>query len=130
MNKIPDIVGDEEILNRRIHPTFCRPDGHISSQAFRDQNMSVDRASYRDSDESLSNYAGFGLAGFQTGKARMLDQEVVSAKELLNPAHALVMGHKSKAIARKIAESAVWIVSVQSNERTSQAASGSMRTSS
>lgn len=44
--EVPGVVADEEPLHRRIHPTFVRPDGSVSSQAFRDREMSVDRGLY------------------------------------------------------------------------------------
>ena len=37
-------------------------------------------------------------------------QEVVPDKELLNPAHALVKGHKNKRTAHLLAAAALWVV--------------------
>ena len=72
MTVAPKDIDDKEQLNRRIHPTFVKPDGTVSSQAFTDLKMSVDRAEYRKPKESLLNYNGYGLAGFLTQIARKI----------------------------------------------------------
>lgn len=107
---IPNEVADDEGLHRRIHPTFLRPDGSVSSQAFRDERMSVDRAKFRPVRDTLEGYDGYGLARLLTVVARRFQQEVAADKQLLNPAHALVKGQKTKGIARKLARKAFWIV--------------------
>jgi hypothetical protein len=106
------MVNDEEPLHRRIHPNFRKPDGTISSQAFRDDQLSVDRGHYRTAEDSLLNYSSFGLAALVTSSARSLEQEVVSDPDLLNPAHALVKGHKTKAVAKALARASNWIVPI------------------
>lgn len=107
---IPDDIADTEALNRRIHPDFVRPDGSVSSQAFTDAELSADRAMYWDVSETLRGYDGYGVASIITSFARELQQEVVADKLLLNPAHALVKGKKSKSTARALARSAIWVV--------------------
>lgn len=107
---IPDEIDDTEHLNRRIHPEFVKPDGSVSSQAFTDTELSVDRASYWAAAETLRGYNGYGVAGIIASFARSLQQEVVSDKLLLNPAHALVKGKKTKSIARGLARSASWVI--------------------
>lgn len=112
MIDIPQEIDDEEVLNRRIHPTFVKPDGRPSSQAFKDPEMSVDRAKYRPPDESIHQYPEYGLAGFDAALARELEQKVESQPELLNPAHAVVRGKKSKSVARRLARAASWVIGV------------------
>src|SRR5262249_29876451 len=112
VDDIPDDIADTEPLNRRIHPDFVRPDGSVSSQAFTDSELSVDRAAYWDVAETLRGYDGYGVASIITSFARKLQQEVVADKLLLNPAHALVKGKKSKSIARALARSAIWAVAL------------------
>jgi hypothetical protein len=112
VDNIPDDIADTEALNRRIHPDFVRPDGSVSSQAFTDTELSVDRAMYWDVSETLRGYDGYGVASIITSFARGLRQEVVADKLLLNPAHALVKGKKSKSIARALARSAIWEVAL------------------
>ncbi len=108
--EIPPEVDDTEPLHRRIHPTFVHPTGRISSQAFTDRDMSVDRGRYREVSETMQNCAGFGIAGFLAEAARKLGQEVRADPELLNEAHALVVGKKTKSIARKLARASDWVV--------------------
>jgi hypothetical protein len=109
-DNIPEDIADTEALNRRIHPDFVRPDGSVSSQAFTDTELSVDRAAYWDVSETLRGYHGYGAASIIASFARGLQQEVMADKLLLNPAHALVKGRKSKSIARALARSAIWEV--------------------
>lgn len=112
MSSVPPTVADEEPLHRRIHPTFQRPDGTISSAAFTDPEMSVDRGHYRSIEESLENYGTFGLAVLLASAARQLGQTVVADPDLLNPAHALVRGHKSRSVARSLARASAWMVKI------------------
>ena len=112
MSEIPTDIVDTENLNRRIHPTFVKPDGSVSSQAFTDLKMSVDRAKYRTIKESLLNYNGYGLAGFLTLIAINAGQEVYAEPKLLNYAHAIVSGKKTKSIARIFAKASAWVVNI------------------
>ena len=109
-NEIPDEISDEESLHRRIHPTHIHPDGRLSSQSFRDPEMSVDRADFWPVENTLQGYQGCGVAVLQAIDARNLGQEVLSKKELLNPAHAVVIGKKPKSIARNLARAAAWVL--------------------
>ncbi|HEX4961271.1 MAG TPA: hypothetical protein VF173_10570 [Thermoanaerobaculia bacterium] len=106
---VPDEIADTEALNRRIHPDFVRPDGSVSSQAFTDVELSVDRAAYWEVAQTLRGYDGYGVASLIALVARGLHQEVVADKKPLNPAHALVKGKKTKSIARALARSAAWV---------------------
>ncbi len=100
---VPSTISDDEKLHRRVHPTFIKSDGSVSSQAFTDSEMSVDKADYRSLDETMDGCPNHGCAAAQTEFARDLGQEVVSVPELLSPAHAHVNGKKTKSIARKLA---------------------------
>jgi hypothetical protein len=115
--EIPGEVDNAEPLHRRIHPTFIRPDGRISSQAFTDPELSVDRGLYRDVAETLMNCDGFGVAVFLARSARELGQEVRADPQLLNKAHALVVGKKTKSIARRLARSSQWKVEIDSTSK-------------
>lgn len=110
MIEVPGVVADSEPLHRRIHPTFVRPDGSVSSQAFRDREMSVDRGDYWEAAQSLHGYDGYGLASILTSSARACQQEVVADGTLFNPAHAIVRGDKPKSTARRLAIAATWVV--------------------
>ena len=106
-------VADQELLHRRIHWTHVKPDGSLCSAAFTDPEMSVDRAALRRADETLRDHVGHGLAALTAGFARSLDQEVREAPELLNKAHALVVGKKTKGTQKKFAKAATWVVRAQ-----------------
>lgn len=97
-------IADLEMLHRRIHPAQMQ-DGRVSTAAFSDPEMSVDRARMRTAQESLQKHAGYGLAGFTAGFARGVKdpQEVLPSPSLFNPSHALVKGKKSKATRREFA---------------------------
>lgn len=110
--EIPILVADDEPLHRRIHPTFKKDDGTVSSAAFSDPEMSVDRSPYWGLDQTLLGYSGYGVAALLAASARGYDQEVVSDPMLLNPAHALVKGEKPKSIARKLARASAWVVQI------------------
>ena len=103
-------VADDEVLHRRIHPLQVRPDGSPCSAAFTDPEMSVDRARYRQVEETLNGHPGYGAAGLIAGFVRSLSQEVRAVPELLNKGHALVVGKKSKSTRRKLAGAATWVV--------------------
>jgi hypothetical protein len=107
----PD-VADAEVLHRRVHPHYVKPDGSVSSQAFTHLEMSVDRSSYCTPEQTLSEFPGMGIASFIAALARGLNQEVVSAPTIFNPAHALVKGKKTKRIAKSFARAAQWVVPV------------------
>jgi hypothetical protein len=107
---IPELVADDEPLHRRIHPFFRKPDGRVSSQAFTDPEMSVDRGRYWSAGQTLHGCNGHAVAMVVTFFARGLQQEVVADPVLLNPAHALVKGKKSKSIAKSFARMAQWVV--------------------
>lgn len=100
---VPPSIANDEKLHRRVHPTFIRSDGSVSSQAFTHTEMSVDRAKYRSLDETLDGYPEHGCAALKTEFARDLGQEIVAVPELLNPAHAHVNGKKTKSIAKELA---------------------------
>lgn len=112
VTEIPASVADDEPLHRRIHPTFKKEDGTVSSAAFTDREMSVDRSPYCNVEQTLFGYGGYGVAALLAATARTFDQEVISDPLLLNPAHALVKGEKPKSIARKLARASIWRVQI------------------
>lgn len=107
-----EAVAPDELLHRRIHPTFQKPDGTVSSQAFTDNELSVDRAALRTAGKSLENFAGHGLVGFSASSAVALGLAVRAAPVLLNPAHAEVVGNKTKSVARALARASCWVVQI------------------
>lgn len=99
----PEVLDDEGLL-RRIHPTQVKACGSVSSAAFTDAELSVNRASIASVEETIAKYPAHGVASFEARVARALEQEVVAAPELLNRAHALVRGKKTKSVQRKLAQ--------------------------
>jgi hypothetical protein len=93
-------------------------DGTISSQAFRNEEMSVDRGMYRDVTETLLGFPSQGVARLIASEVRAFNQEVIADKEMFNEAHALVNGKKSKTIARALARiaSGAWVVQIPGSE--------------
>lgn len=115
----PASIADEEMLARRIHPNHIKPDGTISSAAFTDDELSVDRSAYRSTEDSLRDHPDKGLAHFQAGRVRseplLRYLELKSDPDFTNPAHALVLGKKTRAISRELAKCAQIIVPVPSS---------------
>src|SRR5262245_59235671 len=103
-------IDDDEVLHRRIHPEFVKPDGSPSSQAFTDDNMSVDRAIRRTARETIEGYSGFGVAALVTSPVRALGLKVIPDLLVYNDAHALVQGKKTRAISRKLARMSSMVI--------------------
>lgn len=114
-------VTDNEVLHRRVHPTHVKPDGSVSSAAFTDDELSVDRASLRTPEVTLEGRRNYGIVSLVVGEVRSLKQEVRADPTLLNPAHALVLGHKPKSLQRQLARSARWVVRVADQCTSAQA---------
>lgn len=109
-DEIPDVVSDDEPLNRRIHSYQVKDDGSASSAAFTDDEMSSDRADWRSAVDSLAEHPLMGLAQYITSAARAEAQKVIARKELLNPAHAEVHGKKTRAVAKRLARASRVVV--------------------
>ena len=112
---------DSADLWRRIPPWHFVNDensGQIrpSSAAFEDDPdgspMSVVQGSETSGpDSALSGHSGFALASFTAGLAKECGQSIVRDPLPEEPAHALVCGTKTKAIRRRLAREATWVVS-------------------
>jgi len=102
-------VLDSELLHRRVHPIQCKDNGVVSSAAFRDPRLSVDRAGMRSVDESLSGHPTYGLVSIETRIARGHKLEVIYQPELFNRAHTLILGKKTRAISKDLAKNSKWV---------------------
>lgn len=102
-------IADVDALYRRIHPLQVK-DGRPSSAAFKDTELSVDLARLTTLERSFMGYPLHGLASITAGYTRSLEQTVFHDPLQSNLAHALVKGHKTPGIARKLARSAKWEV--------------------
>lgn len=105
-----EVVGPDETLHRRIHPTRVKSNGSVSSGAFKDPEMSVDRAALTDVKDTMEGYSGYALAAFVCQLALDLEQEVRPAPELLNKGHTLIIGAKPKSVARAFARQSSWVI--------------------
>jgi hypothetical protein len=113
-------ITDEAALWRRIPPWHFVPDentGQVrpSSAAFdNDPNgspMSVVLAAEAIGPEQvLAGHPGFALASIKVGLVRECQQGVVRDPLPDEPAHALVFGHKTKMVRRRMAREATWVV--------------------
>ncbi len=111
-----DIVDDSNLL-RRVCPQWLIYNENdeierVSSAAFRNQKNSeafsvliesVVLDTGRNVVDVLNNYSGYGLASFTAGLARNCGQRIVPFPENNEPAHANVVGTKTKGISRRFA---------------------------
>jgi hypothetical protein len=71
--------------------------------------MSVDRlALLANANDALAEWPNCGLARLVTGEIRQLGLQVEADPLPNKPAHALVLGKKTKSIARRLARMASW----------------------
>lgn len=89
-------IPDEVDLYRRIHPTHVKPDGAISSAAFKDPDLSCDDSRQCGPEITGGRGCCTGVAKFHAGFARERGQSVEADPELDNPAHCLVRGNKKR----------------------------------
>ena len=69
-------------------------------------------------EQSLHGWEGYGLAALLACDVRALGLEVKADPLDDNPAHAVVQGNKTKAIAWRLARTAKWIVQVGKPDET------------
>jgi hypothetical protein len=117
-------IPDQAELFRRIPPCHFVPDQNSgglrpSSAAFNDHPngspMSVVLADVlaamgRRPDDVLAGHIGFALAKITAGFARECQQGVAREPLEDEPAHAVVFGRKTKAVMRKLATEAHWVI--------------------
>jgi hypothetical protein len=115
---------DSERLWRRIHPKWVVPDGNtgalrLSSAAFSNSSdgspMSIVLAGVaatrgRGPESIIVGHLGFSVAAIAAGFARSLGQSVLRDPQPEEPARGLVAGDKPKAIRRKMASEAQWVI--------------------
>lgn len=101
------LAADDELW-RRIHADQYVPDGsggwRVSTAAFKDPEMSVDRAAIRSAageDHSMTRQDGAGVAVFTVQTALDVKQACVADPLDDNAAHALVVGNKKQRSVQK-----------------------------
>jgi hypothetical protein len=113
-------IADDEVLPRCLQPDWIVPGNHgrmrIASAAFKHEEMSILFYSLlqnqgRTVRDALSGHSDNSLCSITTGLARELCQRVVYDVEPPNdPAHGLVVGKKTKAVANRFAREALWVI--------------------
>lgn len=99
-----DLLDGIERLWRRIHPIHFK-DGRLTSAAFSGYEMSVDIERIQQ-DMMITLGDDAGVAEFRAAAAQALNQRTIADPLPDNPAHALVVGHKSKSTRRSLREAA------------------------
>lgn len=118
-------IRDEDLLWRRVPPWHFFFDDNLgrdrpSSAAFDDDPdghpMSVILASETAGPESvLEGHEGFALAGLTVREVRSCGLGVIRDPLPKEPAHALVVGRKTKSVRSRLARAASWVVSPPSS---------------
>jgi hypothetical protein len=103
-------IPDEDSLYRRIHPEQLKPDGEISSAAFKGDETSVDWAKYATPKKTLQGFSHYHLASILAGIPRQRGQAVKHNPTEENHAHSLIIGHKTKSISRFLSRNSILIV--------------------
>ena len=105
-----EIIDDDDELYRRLAPDFVKPDGTVSSVAFKrgkipDPEVSVDLARLTTPDETLrrANRLHHGLGVLIAGVPRGLGLRVRHDPVDGNPAHTIIEGQTSRQQPRLLA---------------------------
>ena len=113
-------IANDEVLLRRLHLDWIVPGNHgrmrIASAAFKNQEMSILfytllRVQGRFVQDALSGRSDNALCSITAGLSRDLGQGVVyHVGPMDDPAHGLVVGKKTKAVANRFAREAAWVI--------------------
>ncbi|MBI2503300.1 MAG: hypothetical protein HYW07_08710 [Candidatus Latescibacteria bacterium] len=109
-----EILDDDE-LYRRIHPTFRKPDGTVSSAVFKQRGgdgLSVDFAKLTTIARTLDGHGSSGLASIAVQIPRQLELEVLHGPVPGNYAHGIIKGNITESKAKKMVCSARIVVPV------------------
>jgi hypothetical protein len=113
-------IANDEVLLRRLQPDWIVPGNHgrmrIASAAFKHEETSILfytllQSQGRFVQDVLSGHPDNSLCSITVGLARDLGQGVVYDVGPPNdPAHGLVIGKKTKAVANRFAREAAWVI--------------------
>jgi hypothetical protein len=113
-------IADGEVLLRRLQPDWIVPGNHgrmrIASAAFKHEELSILfyallQSQGRTVQDAMCGYPTNSLCSITAGLARELGQAVVYEVSHPNdPAHGLVVGKKTKAVANRFAREAGWVI--------------------
>ena len=118
-------IRDDAVLWRRIPPWHLIFDANLrrwrpKSAAFEDHPNGTPMSVYladmmeatgRGPDDALTGHQAFALAGISAGLARSTGQQVAREPLPGEPAHAVVVGRKTKSVSRRFAKESHWVVS-------------------
>lgn len=111
-----EISEDDKLLRRvqYLDPNFIKPDGTPASSSFSlksgEDGLSVDVESLTTFEAAIQDVARFRLFILEASFTLSLGLVNKHVPKVNNPAHALIMGHISRGIARKLAQSAKRVV--------------------
>jgi len=105
MSSAAELQPDETVF-RYIHPAFVKDGGAISSAAFTDEQLSVDRERLCLRPQPIK--PGFGTSVLLVGDVNGVGFKAIADRTKDNPAHALIPGKKTKSQQRQLAAIAVW----------------------
>lgn len=112
-------IFDSDELYRRFPKLYLRPDGTLSPGAFHNTSgtdkMSVELAKLTIPQKTALDNPTFGVASFQAGLARSLNQEVFHDPQHANNAHSTVRGNKTPSISNKLAKAAKILINHHSD---------------
>jgi hypothetical protein len=120
-------IANSEVLLRRLHPVWIVPGDHgrmrIASAAFKHKELSILfyallQSQHRPIQDALGGHSDNSLCSITAGLARELGQRVVYNVEPPNdPAHGLVVGKKTQAVANRFAREAAWVIPSEAPQR-------------
>jgi hypothetical protein len=107
---LAEAILDEDGLYRRLHPASVKPDGTVSSSAFKtnnhpDDEISVHLARMITPAQALriSNRPTFGVGKLAAGVPRRIGFVVTHAPTVLDPSHSLIAGKNTLLKCRELA---------------------------
>lgn len=116
-------IADGAVLWRRIHPMWAVEENHgglrVSSAAFDDSKdgsptsvfiADIVRSTGRQAGQLLAGFKDYGLAALTAGQARAPGQRVARDPLPEEPAHAFIVGKKTKPVKRALAAACRWEV--------------------
>jgi hypothetical protein len=113
-------ISDEVVLWRRVHPDQIVHNNNLNemrptSQAFQNTSgsdgMSVNIADETTTEDTLRGFEDHFVVSLGVGFVRGLNQGVVRKPLEENPAHAEVIGKKTKSVKKKLSDASSWVVS-------------------
>lgn len=104
-------IPDDDRLFRRIPPVwYNKEEDRVTSAAFRDPDMSVNWEKYITPENAVRKYPAHYLAALTAKTPRAKSLEVKHSPSRLQHSHSSILGKKTTAIARFLAENSVLLI--------------------